>query len=26
LDLFLAILGPEAPAVHVAKERISRGN
>jgi uncharacterized protein (DUF2236 family) len=26
LDIFLAILGPEAPAVHVAKERISRGN
>ena len=26
LDLFLAILGPEAPAVQVAKERVSRGN
>jgi uncharacterized protein (DUF2236 family) len=26
LDLFLAILGPEAPAVLVAKERVSRGN
>lgn len=26
LDIFLAILGPEAPAVQVAKERVARGN
>ena len=26
LEIFLAILGPEAPAVLVAKERVSRGN